>query len=215
MSQSATYRYSSLITYICLIMLLLIPGEAVVAAGGEEVGVSGSSTKYPVSINSKIADKDTPLVLTGTAQRKKAMFKVYTIGSYVEQGVAINSAAELAQKDCAKQLHLVMERGVSGKTMAEAFIEGIDLNYPDTNFAEQKKALLEFMTDHSLNTGDQVWLTHVPGVGFHCTLPGNKEVLIKDIPFSVAIWQIYLGDNNIGDAVKSGMTSRLPVSGEK
>ncbi len=213
MPHSVTYRCSSL-NLLLMIILVLIPAEAVLAAGGEEVGVPGSSTKYPVSINSNVGGKDVSLVLTGTAQRKKAMFKVYTIGSYVEQGAVINNAAELAQKDCAKQLHLVMERNVDGKTMAEAFIEGIDLNYPDTNFPEQKKSLLEFMTQHSLNTNDHVWLTHVPGVGFNCKLPGNAEITIKDLGFSQAIWEIYLGNNNIGDAVKSGMTSRLPVGGK-
>jgi hypothetical protein len=188
---------------------LLVVAAGVIFAAGDEVGVSGSATKYPVKIQSKVGDKDVKLTLTGVAMRKKAFFKVYTIGGYVDESVAVHSAAELVQKDCAKQMHLVMERAVDGQAMAEAFIEGIRLNYPEPKFAEQCKTLLEFMKGQSLKVGDHVWLTHVPNVGFNCKLPGDKDVLIRDVAFSKAIWEIYLGDKNIGDEVKTGLTSRL------
>lgn len=220
MSKFATYRfnarYSLLMIPACLIMLSLMPSGGGVSAGGDEqVGVEGSNTKYRVDIENKIEDKDVKLKITGVAQRKKSIFKVYTIGSYIQQGIVVHTAAELTQRDCAKQLHLVMERDVDGKTMAEAFIEGIDLNYPKSNFSDHKKVLLEFMKPLSLKTGDQIWLTHVPGGGFKCKLPGDKELLIKDLPFSVAIWEIYLGDKNISEAVKAGLISRLPKNEKK
>jgi ferredoxin-fold anticodon binding domain-containing protein len=183
------------------------PGFSSTKLTGDEVEVSGN--KYPVSIVSKVGDKEVKLTLTGVAQRKKAFFKVYTIGSYVEEGVAVHSAEELAHKDCAKQMHLIMQRDVDGESMANAFIEGIRLNYPEPKFAEQCKSLLDFMKSKGLKTGDHVWLTHVTGVGFICRMPGDKEVLIKDVAFAQAIWDIYLGNKNIGDEIKAGLTSRL------
>jgi hypothetical protein len=201
-------EYSSLMTrVVCFLIALLVLGVEVIFAAGEEVGISGN--KYPVGIASKVGDKEVKLTLTGVAQRKKAFFKVYTIGSYVEEGVAVHSAAELAHKDCAKQMHLVMQRDVDGETMANAFIEGIRLNYPEPKFADQCKSLLDFMKTKSLKNGDHVWLTHVPNVGFLCKMPGDKEVLIKDVAFSQAIWDIYLGNKNIGDEIKAGLTSLL------
>jgi hypothetical protein len=190
------------------VALLVLPVVAIFAAG-DEVGVSGSATKYPVNIQSKVGDKDVKLTLTGAAMRKKAFFKVYTIGGYIDESIAVHSAAELAQKDCAKQMHLVMEREVDGQAMAEAFVEGIRLNYPEPKFADQCKSLLDFMKGQNLKVGDHVWLTHVPNVGFNCKLPGDKDVLIKDVAFAKAIWDIYLGNKNIGDEVKAGLTSRL------
>lgn len=195
------------IRIICFIMALLGLDVGVVFADGDEVGVSGIN--YPVGIQSKVGEKEVKLTLTGVALRKKAFFKVYTIGSYVEEGVAVHSAAELAHKDCAKQMHLVMQRDVDGESMANAFIEGIRLNYPEPKFADQCKSLLDFMKDKSLKNGDHVWLTHVPNVGFLCKMPGDKEVLIKDVTFSQAIWDIYLGEKNIGEEIKAGLTSRL------
>ena len=192
---------------VCFLMAMLVLGVGVIFAAADEVDISGN--KYPVGIQSKVGDKDFKLTLTGVAQRKKVFIKVYTIGSYLEEGVAVHSAAELAHKDCAKQMHLIMQREVDGESMANAFIEGIRLNYPEPKFADQCKSLLDFMKDKSLKTGDHVWLTHVPSVGFICKMPGDKEVLIKDVAFAYAIWDIYLGDKNIGDDVKAGLTSRL------
>lgn len=191
--------------YATLILIFLFTNTAI----AQEVGVEGSSTKYPVSIDVTVADKPVTLSLTGASQRKKAWFKVYTIGSYVDPAAGAKTAAQLAQADCAKKMHLVMERNVDGKTMGEAFIEGIELNYPDSKFADEKRQLLTFMKGKDLRTGDQVWLTHVPGQGFLCELPGNQQVMIKSVPFAVAIWEIYLGDRNIGDAIKSALTSRI------
>ncbi len=185
------------------------------ASADDHVGVPGSDVKYAVAIENTIGDKQVKLVLTGAALRKKATFKVYAIGSYVEQGVAIKDASELAQKDCAKQLHLVMERGVDGKTMAQAFIDGIHLNYAEKQFSEQKKSLQEFISTKDLETGDEVWLTHVPGVGLHCKLAENDEVFVRDAAFSVAVWEIYLGKQHISDEVKTGLTSRLPLGAIK
>jgi hypothetical protein len=190
-----------------LSLLLLVPCRTAIAQ--DSVGVDGSRTKYPTSIQVTIADKPVTLSLTGASQRKKAWFKVYTIGSYIDPAAGVTSAAQLAQKDCAKKMHLVMERNVDGKTMGEAFNEGIELNYPGSKFADEKRQLLEFMKGKDLRTGDQVWLTHIPGAGFLCELPGNQQVMIKSVPFAVAIWEIYLGEKNIGDAIKAALTSRL------
>jgi hypothetical protein len=181
-------------------------------AGDESLAVPGSDHRYPVKIDRDIGERKVSLVITGAAQRTKTTFKVYTVASYVEQGVAIRDALELATQDCPKQLHITMQRDVDGATMADAFIDGIRLNYGDDQFAGQRKALLEFMAGTRLREGDQVWLTHVPEVGFHCRMPGNRETLIKDVPFSAAIWKIYLGRKNISDDVKQALTARLPLA---
>jgi len=178
----------------------------------ESLAVPGSDHKYPVKIERDIGGKTTTLVITGAGQRTKTLFKVYTVGSYVQQGVAIKDAAELATQDCAKQLHIIMQRDVDGSTMAEALIDGIGLNYADEQFAEEKKALAKFMADTRLKKGNEVWLTHLPGVGVHIRMPGEHETLIKDVPFSVAIWKIYLGSKNVSEDVKKGITARLPIA---
>lgn len=189
---------------------------AVVVAGlwasaglaGETVGVDGSAAQYPTHVETNIGGQKVKMVLTGTALRKKYFFNVYAIASYVQEGAAVHGAADLAAADVPKQLHLVMERGLDGKTMASSFREAVRLNYPAGTFEEELNTLADFMQANPVKKGDQVWLTHIPGVGFRGRL-GSKAVLIRNPRFSRAIWDIYLGKNNIGEPIKQGLTSRL------
>ena len=149
------------------------------------------------------------LVLTGAALRKKLFFNVYTIGSYMQEGAGVQNGDELAEKDCPKQLHLVLERDVKGSDMADALRSAIRANYDDPQFAAELKMLVEFMSKLDIKKGDNVRLTHVPGKGLHADIEGKAQVLIENPSFSKAVWDIYFGKNNLGDAIKKALVSRL------
>lgn len=189
-------------------LALIILGAARLLAG-ELVGVSGSNVRYPASLECKIGDKQAKLVLTGTALRKKYIFSVYAIGSYIQEGVSVSSAEELYSADCAKRLHLVMERDVGGREMAEAFKAAIRNNYDAPEFDDELNTLIATMQAVEVKRGDHVFLNHVPGVGFHCELVGKTAVTIKNVAFARAVWEIYLGQHNLGDSIKQGLISRL------
>jgi hypothetical protein len=57
--------------------------------------------------------------------------------------------------------------------------------------------------------GDHIYLTHRPGVGLHCNVINKGEFTIENAEFSRAVWDIYLGKNNVGEGIKKGLTSRL------
>jgi hypothetical protein len=182
-------------------------GMGIVTA--EMVGVPNSNTQYPTPIQSTIAGKQYKMLLTGTALRTKAIFSVYTVGSYVQEGTKPRSAEELAAADKPKQLHLVMERDVNGPDMADAFKKAIRANYPEPAFANELQLLTDKMKAFTVYKGDHVWITHVPGVGMHCNLVGKTDYWIKNVAFARAVWEIYLGKNNISEDIKRGLTTRL------
>jgi Chalcone isomerase-like len=178
------------------------------AARAELVGVPGSSTKYPSKVEAKVGDKSFELALTGTAMRTKYILNVYAIGSYVQAGASVKTPEQLAAIDCVKRLHLVMERSVPGKDMAEAFRVAIRANYPAPAFDDEVTMLMQFMKSSTVSKDDHIILTHLPGTGLHCSMPGKADFTIKNPKFSEAVWNIYLGKNNVGDAVKKGLLSR-------
>jgi hypothetical protein len=149
------------------------------------------------------------MVLTGAALRKRLVFSVYTIGSYVEAGAPVRSADDLAAADCPKQLHLVMERDVDGQEMADAVQKAIRKGRGDNAFPEELKALNDTMKALTLKKGDQVRLTNVPKKGLECDIAGKKIVLIENGDFAKAVWEIYLGKKNIDDDIKKALVSRL------
>ena len=176
---------------------------------GELVSVPGTRTSYPTTTEASVGDKTVKLALTGTAMRTKLVVNVYAIGSYVEEGAKVRTAEDLATVDCPKRLHLVMERDVDGKDMAEAFRAAIRANYPAPAFNEEVNALVEHIRGTPVRKGDHILLTHVPGVGLRFSLAGRAEFLIKEPRFTRAVWDIYLGKNNLGEHIKKGLVSRL------
>ncbi|HTU19083.1 MAG TPA: chalcone isomerase family protein [Gemmataceae bacterium] len=187
---------------------VLFVGVGQVSAA-ELVGVPGSNNQYTTTMDITIADKPVHLVLTGVALRQKLFFNVYAIGSYVLDGAAVHTAEELAALDVPKQLHLVMERGVEGRDMAEAFLIAIRQNYPTPNFDAEVSRLIEKIRQLQLQKGDHVYLTHQPGIGLRCQVIGKGDFTIDNPAFSRAVWDIYLGKNNVGDGIKKGLVSRL------
>jgi hypothetical protein len=147
--------------------------------------------------------------LTGTGLRQKFLVNVYAIGSYVQEGVRVDNAGQLAAVDCPKRLHLVLERAVEGKDLAEAFRAAVRLNYPEPAFNDEVGRLVEVLRGQKAEKGESVYLTHVPGVGLHCYLAGKVDLLITSPGFSKAVWDIYLGPRNVSEAIKKGLVSRL------
>jgi hypothetical protein len=187
--------------------LVLLGGAGLFAA--ELVGVRGSDIRFTTTMESTASGKSVKFVLTGVALRQKFLFNVYAIGSYIQEGAPVRTAEDLAIADCPKCLHLVMERTLEGKDMAEAFQVAIRANYPEPAFATEVNTLVQTMRSETAAKGDHIYLMHLPGVGLHCRLIGKTEFLIKNPQFSRAVWDIYLGKNNLGEGIKKGLVSRL------
>jgi len=164
---------------------------------------------FPASIETKFGDERVKLVRTGTAIRKKGIFKVYAVASYVQEGAKVRTAEELAASDVAKQLHLSFLRAVNGREMAQTFRAVLRQNHPEPTFAEEVKQLTDLFERTSAQRGDQVVITHIPKVGLHCRRANREEVLIRNVEFSRAVWENYFGKRNVDDAVKAGLVSEL------
>jgi hypothetical protein len=182
---------------------------AVAALATELVGVRGTNTQFTTTMDWIANDKPVKLVLTGTGLRQKLFLNVYSLASYLQEGAKVQTAEELAGIDVPKQLHLVMERTVAGKDMAEAFVVAIRANHPAPAYADEVDLLVEKLRGDTANKGDHIYLTHLPGIGLEVKVAGRTEFLIKNPTFSRAIWDIYLGRNNLGDVIKKGLVSRL------
>ncbi len=185
----------------------------VLAAGGvsaaELVGVHGSSTRFTSTMEGTVGDKPVRLLLTGAAVRQKVFVNVYAIASYVLEGVTVRTPERLAEVDCVKRLHLVMERDVDGKDMASAFQAAIRANHPAPAFAAEVEQLTRMLQGGAAKKGEHIFLTHLPNVGLHVCMPGKADLTIRNPAFSRAVWDIYLGKNNLGEAIKKGLVSRV------
>lgn len=185
----------------------------VLTAGGasavELVGVRGSSTRFTTTMEATVGDKPVRLLLTGAAVRQKVIINVYAIASYVQEGVTVRTPEQLAEVDCVKRLHLVMERDVDGKDMAAAFQTAIRANHPAPAFAAEVEQLTRTIQGNAAKKGDHIFLTHLPGTGLHVSMAGKADFTVRNPAFSRAVWDIYLGKINLGEGIRRGLVSRV------
>jgi hypothetical protein len=179
------------------------------ASASDTVEVSGSSTRYLTAIEVPVAGQPTRLVLTGAALRKKTIFSVYTVASYVQQGTAARNAEQLVSAEAVKVLHLVMERDVDGKDMAEAIRTGIRLNHPANAFGTELSKVDQWLQARNLRKGQHVILTAIPKGGLRCQVTGTTDLVVDNPMFARAVWEIYLGRNNLGEPIKTALVARL------
>ena len=191
--------------------LILLTG-AILTSGvraAEQVGVQGSETTFPGEVEASVTGRTVHLTVTGTALRAKRGVHAYAIAGYVQKGADVHSAEELAQADIPKRLHLVMERAVDGKGLAQAFRAAVRLNHAEPAFEAEIKSLEHYMRNMSARKGEHLMMTHLPGIGLHIRVVGKVDFVIRSVGFSRAIWDIYLGEKNLGEPLKKGLTSRL------
>src|SRR5262245_42911730 len=128
------------------------------ATASETVGVNGSSARFPVAIEVQATGRPVRLTLTGAALRKRAFIPLYTIDSYLQDGVAAKTADQLAAANGVKVLVLVMERDVGGRDIAEGIRMGVRLNHPADAFAPELAQIGQVLQTMRLDKGDRVTL---------------------------------------------------------
>ena len=191
---------------ILALVLIGLGMRGVAAWGG---GGGGVDPRFAATVAGQAGGKPMRLVLTGTAMRTKFGFSVYAIGSYVQEGLKVRDAEELARTPAAKQLHLIFERDIAGATMAQSFRESIGMSHPAPAFAAELAKLEAFFLAHPVKRGDRVLLSYNPGVGLGCQVAGTPGMTIGNVGFAQATWDVYLGRKNLGVAIKAGLSSRL------
>ena len=182
---------------------------ACVAFADSAARAGGGNSRFPTTVDARIGGKSPRMTLTGSAIRKKYGLSVYAVGSYVDEGVKIRDASTLARADVAKQLHLIFERDVDGRTMASAFRASIGASDPAPAFEAELAGLERYFLAHDVEAGDHIWLTHVPGYGLGVNVNSLPGLAIPGVKFAQAAWGTYFGPNHLGVALKEGLTSRL------
>jgi len=145
---------------------------------------------------------DKTLKLNGLGLRKKAMFKVYVGGLYLES--PSKDAGGILASDQARAIRMHFLRDLTKPQLVEAFQEGFEANAKDK--AGQKAAfdkMLALVPD--VKEGGTLTFTYVPGKGT-ILQAGDKELGTFDgKDFADAVFSIWLGPKPPSEDLKKGM----------
>jgi hypothetical protein len=145
---------------------------------------------------------DKTLKLNGIGLRKKAMFKVYVCGLYLES--PSKDADAILAADQAKAIRMHFLRDLTKAQLVEAFEEGFEANAKDK--AGQKAAfekMLALIPD--TKEGDTLTFTYLPGKGTALRV-GDKDLgAFAGKGFADAVFSIWLGAKPPTEDLKKGM----------
>jgi chalcone isomerase-like protein len=175
---------SSLAFLLCLAIAASVQGK--------EVG--GVNLPETITVEGKT------LKLNGAGVRKKAIFKVYVGGLYLENPT--RDAAAAVSSDQVKRMQLVLLRGLDKGKITEAISEGFEKN------SKAQMGALKARLDRfnamipDLEKGDQILLTYVPGKGTVVAAKGAEKGVIEGKDFADALFAVWLGPNPVQEDLK-------------
>jgi hypothetical protein len=145
---------------------------------------------------------DKMLKLNGLGLRKKAVFKVYVGGLYLE--AKSNDADKILTADQAKAISMYFLRDLTKEQLTDGFEEGFAANAKDQD--TQKAAfdkMIALVPD--VKEGNMMTFTYVPGKGTTLQV-GNKALgTFEGKGFADAVFSIWLGPNPPTEDLKTGM----------
>ena len=143
------------------------------------------------------------LKLNGAGIRKKAIFKVYVAGLYVES--PSKDGAALLSSGQAKSMHLWMLRDIKGANVSGAIADGFQLNSKAAMPQLQPRLdqLAKMIPD--MQSGDQMSLTFIPDKGTVVNVRGTDVGTIEGRDFADALFAVWLGPNPVQDDLKQAL----------
>lgn len=199
---------------LAFISFFLVSGA--VLAGPPEIAVEESGKTFPAQVMFSHAGKDYAMTLTGTAIRKKLVFKVYALAHYMQdaqQGSKDTLLKEAMTDGKAKQITMTFLRDVDAEKIVDAFREGFKKNATQAELTAIQPHINTFcgyFDKANVKEGQQFILRWLPAGVVLTNVLSQEKPAIADETFARILWSIWLGPDSIvkaGDLVKA-MTSK-------
>ena len=141
---------------------------------------------------------DQTLVLNGIGLRSKMGVKVYVAGLYLTQ--KSSDGAAIVKADAPKRIVLDAMRELDDEKLKETIADGFDASATTT----LKTQIDQFMSGlETLNAGEEMTITYLPGTGTILTVKGKDKVTIPGPPFGQAVFGVWLGAKSPSDVKKA------------
>jgi hypothetical protein len=163
-------------------------------------------TLNDVTLPAKIKSDNTELILNGGGIRKKAFFKLYTAGLYLQAKSKSGSEIIAADKPVAIQLTITSSL-ISSDNMSEAIEEGFGKSMKG-NTAPLKDKIASFISTfkkEAIKEGDVFEIWYVPGVGVKAYKNKKLQTTIAGLDFKKALFGIWLSEDPVDADLKKGL----------
>ncbi len=180
---------------------------AMASFGQDMVTEPSTEKKFPAEITVKQGGTDYTLSLTGTAVRKKFMFKVYGMAAYAQQpskGSRDEAFKAMLTDGKAKQITMIFVRDVDAPKIRETYLESLQNNCSKDDFKKIEGLVNTFVGyfTRDVKEGDAFVLRWFPGGTIVPVIMGEEKPAITSELFARTLWSVWFGEDSIVDRDK-------------
>ena len=146
------------------------------------------------------------LKLNGLGLRKKAVFKVYVGGLYLE--APSKSASAILAADAPRALKMHFLRSIDRGKLVETFQEGFTANSPQKAAAQKAGVDRLLATVADVKEGSVTTYTYVPGTGTVVNRDGKDVATIEGKEFAEVLFSLWLGPKPPSEELQNGLLGR-------
>lgn len=170
---------------------------------------SAQLTINDVTLPAALKAGNSSLVLNGGGVRKKAFFKVYVAGLYVESKTTNAEAIVNDDKPMLVRLKITSSL-VSSSNMTEAIREGFTKSTGGKTAPIQAKidAFIATFNKEEIKEGDLYDLVYQPGEGVKAYKNGQPQTTVAGLDFKRALFGIWLSANPVDADLKTGLLGK-------
>ncbi len=156
-----------------------------------------------VSMPDTLSVGDKTLKLNGLGLRKKAIFKVYVGGLYLE--TPSKDAAAILATDEAKAVRMTFLRDVSKSQLKDAFVDGFEANAKEKAAAQKAAIDRLYAMLPDMKETQSLSFSYLPGKGTTVSHGDKTLGVIEGKEFAEALFALWLGPKPPSEDLKKGM----------
>jgi len=190
---------------ILILLSLLFLGLCFSSGFSQETVEEKSTGKiFPKNISFSYDSVDYELQATGTAVRKKFIFKVYGMVHYMQNaptGSKEDIFHTILKNNFAKQITLDFDRDVGSDKIKGAFQSSFSKNATEKELQEIQPYIDDFFKyfNSDVKKNDQYIFRWLPDGTVVFIVQGTEPPAITNITFAKTLWKIWLGKDSIVD----------------
>lgn len=191
-----------LAAFLATLLMIALPLRS---SAQDRVQEPSTGKSFPTQVTVTYEGKNYSLTLTGTAVRKKMVFKVYGIAHYAEapqSGSAESVLAAMLADGKAKQISMEFVRDVDVEKIQGAYRDGFKENTSEADAKAIAPLVEQFLGyfKKEVKENDVFVLQWLPGGVVIAQTQGTTHPPIKNVAFAKALWSIWLGEDSIVDS---------------
>lgn len=183
------------------ILTFLLTSASLCLFAQNEIKDPSTGEVFPTEVTIEHDGKEYKLEATGVTTRKKLVVTVYSLASYLQDGLVGSGDKfdEILNADKAKQLTMKWARNVPADKIREGYMESFQKIFSSEDYSKYQNEINQFVNffNKDVQKGDTYDLRWFPGGYLELDVNGSKVGSLSNAGFAKALWSFWFGPKSV------------------